>query len=203
MRFRFLLPLLLSLAMARGQEVVKTPPPVSPAVQAQADQLVQMLRDANDLLAKGNTDGALAKINAVLKVDPQSLAAYVLRGAIYSKQKQWDKAQGDYEAAHLINPHSAVVQFNLAEVHFAQKQFNQARTAFQALEADRTTDLGDLAAYKVFLCDLFAGDEGGCVQGTRRLQPDRLQRVLLLRQRGVGPLPSQDGRRAQLADLRQ
>jgi Tfp pilus assembly protein PilF len=159
MRLRFCLPLLLAPLWSDAQEVVKSPPPISPALQAKVDQLVQMLRDANDLLGRGDSDGALAKINDVLQQDPRSVAAYVLRGAIYSQRKMWDKAQADYEAAHLIDPHSSVVQFNLAEVWFAQNQFDAARPGFLALESDKLTDMGDLAAYKVFLCDLLGGHE--------------------------------------------
>jgi tetratricopeptide (TPR) repeat protein len=160
-RFPLLLSCLLFFGLpgVRAQEVVKSTPTVSPELAAKADELVGMLRDANDLLGKGDTNGALVKVNAVLQADPRSLAGYVLRGAIYSKEKQWAKAQGDYEAAHLISPHSPVVQFNLAEIHFVQKQYDAARPGFIALEVDHDSDLGDLASYKVFLCDLLAGHD--------------------------------------------
>jgi len=48
-----------------------------------------------------------------------------------------------------------VLKFNLVEVHFMQKQYDQARPGFVALERD--PDMGDFALYKVFLCDLFGG----------------------------------------------
>lgn len=156
------LPLLLlfvASAPALAQEVMKSTPSPSPQLQAEAQQLVDLLRDANAALAHGDTATALVKVNAVLQADPRSLAGYVMRGAIYSQLKQWDKAQGDYEAANLINPHSPIVQFNLAEVHFAQKQYDAARPGFVELEANNKTDIGDLATYKVFLCDLFGGHQ--------------------------------------------
>jgi Tfp pilus assembly protein PilF len=160
-RFPLLLSCLLFFGLpgVRAQEVVKSTPTVSPELAAKADELVGMLRDANDLLGKGDTNGALVKVNAVLQADPRSLAGYVMRGAIYSSLKQWDKAQGDYEAANLINPHSPIVQYNLAEIHFVQKQYDVARPGFVELEANNKTDIGDLATYKVFLCDLFGGHE--------------------------------------------
>ena len=153
---------LLVLALATptwAQEVTKSPPPPSPQLRAEAEQLVDLLRDANDALSHGDTATALTKVNAVIQADPRSLAGYVMRGAIYSSLKQWDKAQGDYEAANLINPHSPIVQYNLAEVHFVQKQYDAARPGFLELEADNKTDIGDLATYKVFLCDLFGGHQ--------------------------------------------
>jgi Tfp pilus assembly protein PilF len=156
------LPLLLlfvASAPALAQEVTKSPTPPSPQLQAQAQQLVKLLQDANEALAHGDTTTALQKVNAVLQADPRSLAGYVLRGAIYSQLKQWDRAQGDYEAANLINPHSPIVQYNLANVYFKQKQYAAARPGFLELEADNKTDIGDLATYKVFLCDLFGGHQ--------------------------------------------
>jgi Tfp pilus assembly protein PilF len=171
MRFglRLLLALTLASCPALAQEVTKSPPPPSPQLQAEAAQLVEMLREANDALAHGDTATALQKVNAVLQADPRSLAGYVLRGAIYSSLKQWDKAQGDYEAANLINPHSPVVQYNLAQVHFVQKQYDDARPGFVTLEANDKTDIGDLATYKVFLCDLFGGHEDAAARDLEAL----------------------------------
>ncbi len=160
MRFGLSLVLLLAaLAPIAAQEVTKSAPPPSPQLVAQAQQLVELLREANNALARNDTTTALARVNAVLQADPRSLAGYVLRGAIYSQLKQWDKAQGDYEAANLINPHSPIVQFNLAEVRFVQKEYDVARPGFVMLEANDKSDIGDLATYKVFLCDLFGGHE--------------------------------------------
>jgi hypothetical protein len=145
--------------LTSAQEMTQTKTaPLTPEQQAKADANVQMLRDANDLLGKGDYDGALAKVTTELQADPHSLPGYVLRGAIYTQKRMWDKAQSDYETAHLINPHSNIVQFNLAEIDFTRKLYDAARPGFVALESD-PSDIGDLAIYKVFLCDLFAGHE--------------------------------------------
>ena len=49
------------------------------------------------------------------------------------------------------------MKFNLAEIEFRQKEYDAARPGFATLTQDST--MGDLAAYKVFLCDLFGGHE--------------------------------------------
>jgi tetratricopeptide (TPR) repeat protein len=145
--------------LAPAQEIAKTAiTPLTPEQQAKAQANVQILRDANDLLSKGDYDGALAKVTTVLQADPRSVSGYVLRGAIYTQKRMWAKAQSDYETAHLINPHSNIVQFNLAEINFTRKLYDAARPGFVELESD-PSDIGDLASYKVFLCDLFAGHE--------------------------------------------
>jgi Tfp pilus assembly protein PilF len=161
MLLRFFVLLLAFAPLARAQQVTKGPDSVEvdPAAEARNAATVEILRQANQMLGHGDTDGALAKLNSVILSDPRSLDAYVLRGAIYSKKKMWDKALADFEAAHLINPHSLIVMFNIAEVDFSQNKYDSARPGFLALSSDTTTDIGDLAAYKVFLCDLFGGHE--------------------------------------------
>ena len=44
-----------------------------------------------------------------------------------------------------------------AQIKFMQKKYDEARPGFTALTQD--PNIGDLAAYKVFLCDLLAGHE--------------------------------------------
>ena len=43
----------------------------------------------------------------------------------------------------------------MSEVAFLQKKYDEARPGFITMEQD--PNLGDLATYKVFLCDLFGG----------------------------------------------
>jgi len=46
----------------------------------------------------------------------------------------------------------------MAEIKFMQKDYAGARPGFAEIQTDKTSDLGDLAGYKVFLCDLFGGN---------------------------------------------
>ena len=107
--------------------------------------------------AKGNLDAALDKVNALIKTDSRNKQALMLRGSIYAKQLQWDKAEYDYEVAHVIDPNSGMVNFDLAELKFMQKKYDEARPGFVEVQSDK--ELGDLATYKVFLCDLFGAHE--------------------------------------------
>jgi hypothetical protein len=56
-----------------------------------------------------------------------------------------------------MNPNDVTAQFNLAEVQFRQQLYPAARDAFSKLANNPL--LGELAQYKVFLCDLFGGNE--------------------------------------------
>lgn len=130
---------------------------ITPA-QFQAIQNAHALRDASELIRDGKADEALAKLNALLQSDPHNLAAYVFRGQIYEGKKMLDKAANDFQAAQLIDPKNMLVKFDVAEIKFIQKDYVGARVGFAEIQVDKSSDLGDLASYKVFLCDLFGGN---------------------------------------------
>ncbi len=141
-------------AQNSGQNAPSAPatPTPPPAVAAGESDL---FNQATQLRAKGDYDGAISKLNDLLQADPHSLGAHVLRGDLYTKKKQWSQAQQDFQAAADLDPSQSIPKFDLAELLLMQKQYDPARSAFQALVKD--PDLGDLAQYKVFLCDLFGG----------------------------------------------
>jgi tetratricopeptide (TPR) repeat protein len=100
---------------------------------------------------------ALAKANAAVEANPKSIVPYVIRGHIYSAMSQWDKADADYQSILQIDPNNFAAQFNRNEIRLSKKDYDGAREGFFSLE--KNPDWGDLAAYKVFVCDLFADHE--------------------------------------------
>jgi Tfp pilus assembly protein PilF len=102
-------------------------------------------------------DAELVQLNAQLKANPLDPVAYGDRGNIHAARKEWTLAENDYRSALKINGKLAKASFNYAEMEFAQKKYDSARPGFLALKSDE--NLGDLAAYKVFLCDLYGGHE--------------------------------------------
>lgn len=124
-------------------------PPVDPSSHAMAVAIGKMNAD--------DVNGALDKLTEAIKLNPKNSAAYVLRASIYCQKKLWTQAADDFTAAGAIDPKNVVIKFNQVEIKFLQKQYDAARPGFAALEDD--PDMGDLAKYKVFLCDLFGGHE--------------------------------------------
>jgi Tfp pilus assembly protein PilF len=172
MRLLPLIFLVICLSVARAQTNAAPPAASAPAPaasaattnapsadDAKAAENQRQLRMAGEKAHAGDTDGAVAQINGVLQNDPRNVAAFSLRAQIYNEKKMWDKAANDYQAAHLIDPTNVIINFNIAEVQFEQKMYDAARLGFVSLQSDHTTDIGDLAAYKVFLCDLLGGHE--------------------------------------------
>ena len=139
--------------------------PTSPAPTA-ASTLTSTEDQARKLIAssiqkmnadKPDMDGALNDLSQALKLNPNSTGAYVLRASIYCQRKQWTQAESDFYAAERIAPTNIVLKFNMCELKFMEKKYDDARPGFVALEKD--PDMGDFASYKVFLCDLFGGHE--------------------------------------------
>jgi hypothetical protein len=109
------------------------------------------------LMEQNQYDAALDQVNAALRAAPKNPDAYALRGDIYAAKKLWDRAERDYQTVLQIDGTSVQIKFNLAQIEFAQKKYDAARARFAALQ--HNPDMGDLAAYKVFLCDLLGGHE--------------------------------------------
>jgi Tfp pilus assembly protein PilF len=143
-------------AVGRAQSFATTNAPSS-VPTTPTDAAAKMITDAIQRMNANDTEGALTDLSQALKVNPNSTGAYVLRASIYCQKKLWTQAEDDFKAAARIAPTNAVLQFNLVEVKFMQKQYDVARPGFVALEKD--PDMGDFASYKVFLCDLFGGHE--------------------------------------------
>jgi len=139
---------------AQAPPVVTAPAPFANSPKDPADG--HAYRDAITLRDKGKFDEALAKITEALQQAPQDEKMLVLQGDLYAKKKQWSEAEQAFTAALKINPQDVLAQFDLAEIKLMQKEYTAARPGFLALVKDE--DLGDLAAYKVFLCDLYSGN---------------------------------------------
>ena len=122
-----------------------------------ADQVNAVLRQAFDLFSQQRIDAALLKVNAVLQADPRNVGAYGLRGDIYATQQHWDKADQDYQEALQLGGKIVPIEFNIAEIDFHLKRYDAAGARYDGLQQD--PDMGDLATYRVFLCDLLGGHE--------------------------------------------
>ena len=133
-----------------------TPASSSPA-QIPAVQVTLLLPQALQLVEQGRLDAALDKLNAIIQAEPKNPDAYALRGTIYAEKKLWDQAEKDFQTVLLLDDNNVHIKFNLAEIEFKQKKYETARPGFFVLRQD--PDVGDLATYRVFLCDLFGGHE--------------------------------------------
>jgi len=130
-------------------------PNLNSPVEAARDQIANAVKCMNQ--NPPDQDGALAALTKAIQLKPDSAFAYLLRGSLYTQKKLFPEAEADFGAAYRIDPSNVVIKFNLSELKFMQKHYDEARTGFFPLQKD--PDMGDFAIYKVFLCDLFGGHE--------------------------------------------
>ncbi len=100
---------------------------------------------------------ALEMANYYLLRDPTNVVGYLQRGNLFLTEKKMDLAKLDFEHALRIKSDCAPAIFGIAEIAFVQGHYDDARPGFLAIEGD--INYGDLAKYKVFLCDLFGGHQ--------------------------------------------
>lgn len=139
-----------------GNPIPVTGAPTSP-VQSPDERTPVLLREASQLLQQRLLDSALDKVNEAIQASPQNVSAFCLRGNVYAEKKMWDEAGQDYQTVLKLDGKNTQVKFDLAELQFMQKKYDDALPGFVALKQD--SELGDLAAYKAFLCDLYGGHD--------------------------------------------
>jgi tetratricopeptide (TPR) repeat protein len=150
-------------SFAHAQSTAPTPsdslhttgPGVNSTVEAARDKIAEAVKAMN--LNPPDQDGALSDLTQAIQLKPDSAFAYLLRGSLYTQKKMFPEAEADFAAAYRIDPTNVVIKFNLSELKFMQKHYDDARAGFFPLQKD--PDMGDFAIYKVFLCDLFGGHE--------------------------------------------
>jgi Tfp pilus assembly protein PilF len=121
-----------------------------------------LIEDAIKLMDAKDLDTAERKLDAAVHLDPNNTVAHVLRGSIYATKELWPYAEEEFTTAEKLDPSDLRIKFFLADLKFAQKQYDQARPLYLALKKD--PDRGDLAAYNVFLCDLLGQHEAAAAK---------------------------------------
>lgn len=92
-----------------------------------------------------------------------------LRGAIYTRKRDWPKAQAAFEEALKLQPDLPMAEFNLGEVLFLNNKYKEARERFQIfLNSQPKNDLG---LYKIYLCDLLGDNKTKAEEFLSSLQP--------------------------------
>jgi hypothetical protein len=58
-----------------------------------------------------------------------------------------------------MDPKNDGLRYDLADLKFKQRQFDDARSAFVPLQDNHDSGISDLVRYKIFLCDLLGGHD--------------------------------------------
>lgn len=98
-----------------------------------------------------------------------------LRGAVFTRQRDWPKAQAAFEEALKLQPDLPMAQFNLGEVLFLNGKYEEAREKFQIFVNSQPKN--DLGLYKIYLCDLLGGNPAKAQDFLKSLEPDPLSPI--------------------------
>jgi tetratricopeptide (TPR) repeat protein len=93
-----------------------------------------------------------------------------LRGAIYTRQRDWPKAEAAFEEALKLQPDLPMAQFNLGEVLFLNNKYKEARERFQIFINSQPKN--DLGLFKIYLCDLLGDGKPKAEEFLATLQPN-------------------------------
>ena len=130
--------------------------------EKQKNQLIILLRDAAKLVNGVRVQESLEKIISAENIVIDYAPLLNLKGAAYTKIRDFDKAQASFAKALEIEPTSVMTKFNLYEMYFVKKQYKEAEAAFKNFiknnkEIPQST--ATLVQYKILICALKQDDK--------------------------------------------
>ena len=102
----------------------------------------------------------LHELNKAEKIFADSAEIANLRGSCYVEIRAFDKALECFQRGLELSPGNASIEFNIAEVMFVERKWQEAHDRFDALLAKippENTALSRLVEFKVLLCKLKIG----------------------------------------------
>jgi tetratricopeptide (TPR) repeat protein len=124
---------------------------------------------AAQAFSRNDLESAIKFLELAEQAKPGQANTANLRGAIYTRQRDWPKAQAAFEEALKLQPDLPMAQFNLGEVLFLNQKYPEARERFQIfLNSQPKNDLG---LYKIYLCDLLGGNKAKAEDFLNSLEP--------------------------------
>lgn len=170
---RVILLSLVPLALLRAQEADKPQRDLLPHEQAflnmpqeKRDDFIKRLGDAQRLFSGKRVFEALEKVSEAQAIFAESPDLLNLRGACEVEFRNFDKALNSFKKADELNPGSPDIVFNIAEVHFVNKDWSAAETTLAKVltligkEPDaRRFQLARLVEFKLLLCKIKLGKQ--------------------------------------------
>ncbi len=125
---------------------------------------------AAQAFSRNDLENAIKFLDMAEQAKPGQANTANLRGAIYTRQRDWPKAQAAFEEALKLQSDLPMAQFNLGEVLFLNSKYKEARERFQIfLNSQPKNDLG---LFKIYLCDLLGENKPRAEEFLNTLQPN-------------------------------
>jgi tetratricopeptide (TPR) repeat protein len=124
-------------------------------------ELEEMYKTAYRAFEADKFPEALKQLDAIDARQPDLAASKNLRGVILMRQENYDQAEAALTEAARIDPKFWNARFNLAEIPFRKKDWEEARKRFEQLlstgQSDLAKDSSQLVQYKILLTYLMEG----------------------------------------------
>ncbi|MFT5105727.1 MAG: tetratricopeptide (TPR) repeat protein [Verrucomicrobiales bacterium] len=120
-------------AAAAGDEL---PDSVKNLTPEQREKLKKLLNDASTYIGGIRIQEAFEKIIEAEDITPDLFQLHNLKGAAYTKIRDFEKARKSFERALELNPSAFMSQFNITELDFVEHKFPAAEKNFLKLLAD-------------------------------------------------------------------
>lgn len=160
-----------------GKKPTSSPPSAAEAAAKRTDDLpadpeekykVTYVRAAQ-AFSRNDLQSAIKFLEMSEQAKPSQANTANLRGAIYTRQRDWPKAQAAFEEALKLQPDLPMAQFNLGEVLFLNNKYAEARERFQIFINSQPKN--DLGLYKIYLCDLLGDQQNRAEDFLKTLDP--------------------------------
>ena len=118
---------------------------------------------ARELFGQKRIFESIEELKAATKIFPDSPDVQNMLGACQVEFRAFDKAMEHFERANALSPGNASVLFNIAEVHFVTKRWEEAERMFERVltltEGNEDQQaLYHLTEFKLMLCMIKSGD---------------------------------------------
>ena len=121
------------------------------------NELILLLREAAQLVTGIRVQEALEKIISAENIVNDYAPLFNLKGAAYTKIRDFDQAQLSFKKALEHDPKGVMTKFNLNEMLFVKKQYSLAEKGFKKFLSDHKelpTTTTSLVRYKILICHL-------------------------------------------------
>jgi tetratricopeptide (TPR) repeat protein len=104
----------------------------------------------------GKYEEAEKALDRAQKADPKRPETFNLRGAIFTKQKEFDRAEEQFNAALELDPKYYPAKLNLAEMDLQRGKYPEAQEQYKELQ--KVDPESELLQFKLILCAVFQGE---------------------------------------------
>lgn len=94
-------------------------------------EFVELLSEASRIFSQKRIFETLEKVEKASQIFADSPEIYNLRGSCYTEMRAFDKALSSFKKAQSFASNDASIQFNIGEIYFVTKQWQQSLETFE------------------------------------------------------------------------